>query len=83
MVIRSGNFTTTPKDITMKRTLWIIGVLLGLGAIAAIVCKKMCGEYHCHADDGEEKAEGNGEVQQIEEEQEDVAEEAPEEEEVS
>jgi hypothetical protein len=67
----------------MKRTLWIIGILLGLGAIAAIVCKKMCGECHCHADGEEEKAEGNGEVQQIEEEQEDVAEEAPEEEEVS
>jgi len=67
----------------MKRALWIIGILLGLGAIAAIVCKKMCGECHCHEDVGEEKAEGNGEAQQIEEEQEEIAEEAQEEKEVS
>ena len=67
----------------MKRTLWIIAILLGLGAIAAIVCKKMCGECHCHAGDGEEEGEGNGETQQIEEEQEDVMEETQEEKEVS
>lgn len=66
----------------MKRTLWIIGILLGLGAIAAIVCKKMCGECHCHADDGEEKGEGNGETRPTEEEQEEVTEEAQEEKEM-
>jgi len=67
----------------MKRILWIIGILLGLGAIAAIACKKMCGECRCDAEDKEEKAEGNGEVQQGEEEPEEVVEEAPEEKEVS
>jgi len=67
----------------MKRALWIIGILLGLGAIAAIVCKKMCGECHYHADDEEEKGEGNGEAQQTEEDREDVAEEAQEEKEMS
>ena len=38
----------------MKRILLIIAILLGLGAIAAIMCKKMCGEFCCHAEDGKE-----------------------------
>ena len=68
------NLYRHPKDKSMKRTLWIIAILLGLGAIAAIVCKKMCGECHCLADDGEEKGVGNGEAQQAEEEQEEETE---------
>lgn len=47
----------------MKRTLWIIGILLGLGAIAAIVCRKMCGECRCHESE-EEKEPNNGDPEE-------------------
>ena len=67
----------------MKRALWIIAILLGLGVIAAILCKKMCGECHCHGGDGEEKGERNGKTQQIDEEEEEEQIQEEEEEEVS
>ena len=67
----------------MNRALWIIAILLGRGVIAAILCKKMCGECHCHGSDGEEEGERNGKTQQIDEEQEEEEEQTQEEEEVS
>lgn len=64
----------------MKRALWIIAILLGLGAICAVVCRKMCGECCCHEseekdveekqpenEDSEEEQEGEGEGTQEEE----------------
>jgi len=39
----------------MKRTLWILGILLGLGVVAAIVCWKVCGECCCQERDGKEE----------------------------
>ena len=37
----------------MRRALWIIGVLLGIGLIAAVVCRRVC--TYCEPEKEEEK----------------------------
>ena len=64
----------------MKRTLWIIAILLGLAAIAAVACRWMCGGCPCHESE-EEKEPENGDPE--EEQQEGESEEIQEEEEAN
>lgn len=54
----------------MERVLWIIGFLLGVGLIAAVVCRHHCGEC-CpeEEEDADEAKKKDADVSQVEEEE--------------
>jgi hypothetical protein len=60
----------------MRRSLWIIGILFGIGLIAAVVCRRMCTcckpEEEGETEDSREEKELSGEEGKAQEEESEV-----------